>query len=365
MAMVDAAAGYRGKVACFELLGLVLAEISANGVAVLAGPDVDSAVTGVTAPVLPAPLGLGGGGTFLLPRHGGSRRRRGGDPRATTGGVPRVFLPRAVSRRPAVPARRRSRCLLRRFLGGARRAFLSLAAAWNGRAHPRLPKDVKTAAKVVSGGVRVVSVRVLAGGVLSVGWVGGAGVPPRRRGCSPRCCICSPCRGGMDLVVRGGRRRGGGRGGAGWLPLAGMPVLPRTAGCPACGRSPCPPCRRRAGASAPLSPAERAARAAAFCPRAAARGGVGRPRDNYVSGVNRDAPAQRLRGELADLTGVHVHSIVDVRRVGAATAVTLTATGVAAFVAALGVGAAAGVLTLLPGADPWSPAFLGPRRRSS
>jgi len=67
---------------------------------------------------------------------------------------------------------------------------------------------------------------------------------------------------------------------------------------------------------------------------------------------------------LADMTGVHVRSIVDVRRVRAATAVTLAATGVAAFTEALKVGAAAGVLTLPPAADPWSPAMLGPRRRA-
>jgi len=42
VSVVDAAAGYRGKVACFELLDLFFAEISANGVAVLAGPGVTS-----------------------------------------------------------------------------------------------------------------------------------------------------------------------------------------------------------------------------------------------------------------------------------------------------------------------------------
>jgi len=115
----------------------------------------------------------------------------------------------------------------------------------------------------------------------------------------------------------------------------------------------------------PLTPAERAARAAAFLTRARPRAGALVALETiYDSGVTRDAPAQRLRGMLADLTGVHVHCILDVCRVGAATAVALTATGVAAFTAALGVGAAAGVLTLLPAADPWSPAFLGPRRRS-
>jgi len=76
------------------------------------------------------------------------------------------------------------------------------------------------------------------------------------------------------------------------------------------------------------------------------------------------APPQRLGGLLADLLGVHVCTIVDVRRVGATTAVTLPAAGVSAFTVFFGVDAAAGVLALLPGADPWSAAMLGPRRRA-
>jgi len=80
--------------------------------------------------------------------------------------------------------------------------------------------------------------------------------------------------------------------------------------------------------------------------------------------VTRDAPPRRLRGVLADLTGIHARPVVDVCQVLVAIAVTLAATGVPAFPAALGVGAAAGVLTLLPCADPWSPAMLGPGRRA-
>ena len=117
--------------------------------------------------------------------------------------------------------------------------------------------------------------------------------------------------------------------------------------------------------SVPLSPAERAARAAAFLTRARPRAGALVALETiYISGVTGDAPAQRLRALVADATGAHVHSNVDVCRVGAATAVALTATGVAAFTAAPAVGAAAGVLTTVPGADPCSPAMMGRRRRS-
>ncbi|OSX80420.1 hypothetical protein BU14_0052s0036 [Porphyra umbilicalis] len=383
-----------------------------------------------------AASGYGGGGTFLHPLHGGSRRRRGGKtPAPRRRGVPRVFQPRAVSRRPAVPARRRSRCLLRRFSGGARRAFRSLLAPWCpplpvfdlGRAKRSLPspsavsagggscfplwggrrsasrpppqllslfllflavgaavlfllaanatavlnldkvKTVeKSAVKVVSGGVRGASVRVLAGGMLSV-WVrrGVLVLPPLRWGVPPPLLHLLPLPGGhgrWSFVVGVGVKVD--VGGWGWLPLAVLPVLQQHC------RLPClwiPPHLVTAtpGRSVPLPPAERAARAAAFLTRARPRAGALVARETiFVSGVNGGAPAQRLRGVLADLTGVHVHSIVDVRRIGAATAVTLTATGVPTFTAALGVGAAAGVFTLLPGANPWSPAFLGPRRRA-
>jgi len=64
------------------------------------------------------------------------------------------------------------------------------------------------------------------------------------------------------------------------------------------------------------------------------------------------------------LAGVDAHTIVDVRRLGAMTAVTQTATGAAAFVAATVLGSAAGVLTVAAGVDPWTPVFLGPRRRA-
>jgi len=75
--------------------------------------------------------------------------------------------------------------------------------------------------------VRGVSVRVLAGGVLSV-WVrrGVLVLPPRRRGLLPPLLLLLPLQGGhgpwwfvvgvgvgVDVGVRG------------WLPLAGLPVL--------------------------------------------------------------------------------------------------------------------------------------------
>jgi len=87
---------------------------------------------------------------------------------------------------------------------------------------------VKTAVKVVSRGVRVVSVRVLAGGVLSV-WVrrGGLVLLLRRRGLLPPLLLLLPLQGGHGLllsVVDVGV--GVDVGVRGWLPLAGMPVLP-------------------------------------------------------------------------------------------------------------------------------------------
>jgi len=54
---------------------------------------------------------------------------------------------------------------------------------------------------------------------------------------------------------------------------------------------------------------------------------------------------------------------VDVDRFGATTAVTLVADAVPVFVAALAAGRSAAVLRVLPGADLWSPALLGPARR--
>jgi len=86
----------------------------------------------------------------------------------------------------------------------------------------------KSAAKVVSGGVRTVLVRVSAGGVLSVRVRRGVLVLLlRRRGLLPPPLQLLPLLGGhgrLLLVVGvGGKVDVGVRG---WLPLAGMPVLP-------------------------------------------------------------------------------------------------------------------------------------------
>ncbi|GAB0494469.1 hypothetical protein MMPV_005762 [Pyropia vietnamensis] len=83
----------------------------------------------------------------------------------------------------------------------------------------------------------------------------------------------------------------------------------------------------------------------------------------YVAGVSRDVRQHRMRTLLADVTGVDVHSIVDVDRFGATTAVTVVAAAAEGFRAAVGKGRAATVLRLLPTADPWAPALLGAARR--
>ena len=127
------------------------------------------------------------------------------------------------------------------------------------------PKDkFKTAAKVVSGGVRVVSVRVLAGGVLSV-WVRWAVlvVPPRRRGVLPPLLHLLPLPGGHGLLLSVvGDDVGVDVGVQGWLPLAGMPVLPLHRRLPCLWAVALPPlspprrgieprCRRRSGRRGP------------------------------------------------------------------------------------------------------------------
>lgn len=82
-----------------------------------------------------------------------------------------------------------------------------------------------------------------------------------------------------------------------------------------------------------------------------------------IAGVSRDALQPRLRDFLAEVTGFHVHDVVDVDHYDKTTAVTLVASEATAFRSALGVGHAASVLRLLPNEDPWSPALLGIARR--
>ncbi|GAB0497966.1 hypothetical protein MMPV_009304 [Pyropia vietnamensis] len=83
----------------------------------------------------------------------------------------------------------------------------------------------------------------------------------------------------------------------------------------------------------------------------------------YVAGMSRDVRQHRMRALLADVTGVDVHSIVDVDRFGATTAVTVVAAAAEGFRSAVGKGRAATVLRLLPTADPWAPALLDSSRR--
>ncbi|GAB0498740.1 hypothetical protein MMPV_010088 [Pyropia vietnamensis] len=59
----------------------------------------------------------------------------------------------------------------------------------------------------------------------------------------------------------------------------------------------------------------------------------------YVAGVSRDVRQHRMRALLADVTGVDVHSIVDVDRFGATTAVTVVAAAAEGFRSAVGEGA--------------------------
>lgn len=72
----------------------------------------------------------------------------------------------------------------------------------------------------------------------------------------------------------------------------------------------------------------------------------------YVSGATRSVPLQRLRPLLSDLTGIHIHTIVDLSPVGSLTAVVLLARGVATFKATLAAGNAAGDLTGVEGFEP-------------
>ena len=110
---------------------------------------------------------------------------------------------------------------------GAAVLFLLAAKETAGLNLTSVKTDVKTAAKVVSEGVRVVLVRALAGGVLSVGVR--RGVPVlflRRRGLLPPPLQLLPLQGGhgrLLLVVGAGVTVNVGV--RGWLPLAGLPVL--------------------------------------------------------------------------------------------------------------------------------------------
>lgn len=132
-----------------------------------------------------------------------------------------------------------------------------------------------------------------------------------------------------------------------------------------------PPRPTRLGpGGAPLLPSAAATAADRAAAAAAELGRVRRHAANaptlatiYVAGVSRDVRQHRLRGLLADVTGVHAHAVVDADRFGATTAVTVVPAEADAFRAAVGRGRAATVLRLLPDADPWAPALLGVARR--
>ncbi|GAB0497286.1 hypothetical protein MMPV_008615 [Pyropia vietnamensis] len=188
---------------------------------------------------------------------------------------------------------------------------------------------------------------------------GGGGVPP-----------CAVVAGGADAMAAAGGgaacgRAGGAVGGgeAAWGSSVGGHVGPLTP----MADPPAGPRRAADGdfRGPPLATADARAAAAAAELRRVRR----RPADAptlatvYVAGVSRDVRQHRMRALLADVTGVDVHSIVDVDRFGATTAVTVVAAAAEGFRSAVGKGRAATVLRLLPTADPWAPALLGAARR--
>ncbi|GAB0498664.1 hypothetical protein MMPV_010010 [Pyropia vietnamensis] len=192
---------------------------------------------------------------------------------------------------------------------------------------------------------------------------------------------------GASAAARGGAPRGVSRAGAPAPPpltgdAAGVPALPRapaarpaaTWAAVAARPAPAPAVARPArspAASAPRAPAsgplaaDRAHAAAAELLGAA--GGHERRvalETILVSGISRDVRAHRLRHLIADLTGVSISKFLDIDRFGSVAAVTLRAAAAAEFRAALRAAPTSTVLTVVEGADAWSAALLGPRRRA-
>ncbi|GAB0498665.1 hypothetical protein MMPV_010011 [Pyropia vietnamensis] len=192
---------------------------------------------------------------------------------------------------------------------------------------------------------------------------------------------------GASAAARGGAPRGVSRAGAPAPPpltgdAAGVPALPRapaarpaaTWAAVAARPAPAPAVARPArspAASAPRAPAsgplaaDRAHAAAAELLGAA--GGHERRvalETILVSGISRDVRAHRLRHLIADLTGVSISKFLDIDRFGSVAAVTLRAAAAAEFRAALRTAPTSTVLTVVEGADAWSAALLGPRRRA-
>jgi len=117
-----------------------------------------------------------------------------------------------------------------------------------------------------------------------------------------------------------------------------------------------------AGPASPPSQAAAAVAALTCCPN----GDASLPALATVSvvGVSRDARSHSWRRLVADAVGVAAATVVDVDRFGATAAVTLLASARDAFRARLSVPSLAGVLWEVDTAVPWSPVFLGRRRRA-
>ncbi|GAB0490080.1 hypothetical protein MMPV_001310 [Pyropia vietnamensis] len=186
------------------------------------------------------------------------------------------------------------------------------------------------------------------------------GRPPRRR--SPvRWGRARPPPGGDAAGVPALPRAPAARPAATWAAVAARPAPAPAVARPA--RSPAASAPR-APASGPLA-ADRAHAAAAELLGAA--GGHERRvalETILVSGISRDVRAHRLRHLIADLTGVSISKFLDIDRFGSVAAVTLRAAAAAEFRAALRTAPTSTVLTVVEGADAWSAALLGPRRRA-
>jgi len=166
------------------------------------------------------------------------------------------------------------------------------------------------------------------------------------------------------LVERRRRRRGGRA--PPRTPGAAVVAPPALAAAPSGPRSEPPPASNlpRSAAPPPL-PAARAASAFAALSRPR-RGGapLSALTTIYVAGVSRDTRSHWLRGLIADAVGLAPAAVVDADRFGASAAVTVLSSASVAFRAGMASPSVAGVLWEVVGADPWSPTFLGARRRA-
>ncbi|OSX73355.1 hypothetical protein BU14_0354s0004 [Porphyra umbilicalis] len=150
---------------------------------------------------------------------------------------------------------------------------------------------------------------------------------------------------------------------------AAMAVVPSAADPPLARAAvpPVPPPHPPMGASAAVVVARSAAAVAALTmPTRAARRRPAPPTllTLHVSGVSRAERTRSLRGLVAAAAAVRPAAIVDVDRFGSTAAVTLVAAAAEAFRAGLADPRAASTLRVVAAAAPWSPAFLGGRRRA-